>query len=71
MSTPFVHHGFADIDRNGSSANGIVLIGYRLCSFKAKQEAKIASVMSGHDVKGFDYEVMISPLIRWPNLLFH
>ncbi|MEN4909876.1 hypothetical protein, partial [Rahnella bonaserana] len=33
--------------------------------------AKIASVTSGHNVTCFDYEVMISPLFRWPDLVFH
>ncbi|MFM1040466.1 hypothetical protein WFK21_06460, partial [Yersinia enterocolitica] len=33
--------------------------------------AKIASVTSGHNVTCFDYEVMISPLFRWPNSLCH
>jgi len=26
---------------------------------------------SGHNVTCFDYEVMISPLFRWPDLVFH
>ncbi|MHA3573687.1 hypothetical protein ACX1HU_03540, partial [Yersinia enterocolitica] len=29
------------------------------------------SVTSGHNVTCFDYEVMISPLFRWPNSLCH
>ncbi|WP_336770041.1 class I SAM-dependent DNA methyltransferase, partial [Pantoea ananatis] len=33
--------------------------------------AKIASVTSDHNVTCFDYEVMISPLFRWPDLVFH
>ncbi|MHA3576881.1 hypothetical protein ACX1HU_20050, partial [Yersinia enterocolitica] len=28
-------------------------------------------VTSGHNVTCFDYEVMISPLFRWPNSLCH
>ncbi|MDR6092286.1 hypothetical protein QE445_004250, partial [Pantoea ananatis] len=30
-----------------------------------------ASVTSDHNVTCFDYEVMISPLFRWPDLVFH
>ncbi|PKE27568.1 hypothetical protein CWS43_25935, partial [Rahnella sp. AA] len=40
-------------------------------SLEAKLGAKIASVTSGHNVTCFDYEVMISPLFRWPNSLCH
>ncbi|MCX8966843.1 hypothetical protein EHW66_18210, partial [Erwinia psidii] len=39
--------------------------------FEAKLRAKIASVTSGHNVTCFGYEVMISPLFRWPNSLCH
>ncbi|OXM23747.1 hypothetical protein CBI35_11410, partial [Pantoea sp. AV62] len=51
--------------------NGVVLIEYKLSSFEAKLGAKIASVTSGHNVTCFDYEVMISPLFRWPNSVCH
>ena len=44
---------------------------YKLGSLEAKLGAKIASVTSGHNVTCFDYEVMISPLFRWPNSLCH
>jgi hypothetical protein len=71
LSNPFVHRGFADIHRSGSGGNGVVLIEYKLGSFEAKIGAKIASVTSGNNVTCFDYEVMISPLFRWPNLLCH
>ncbi|ARB83664.1 hypothetical protein CEQ36_18860 [Yersinia intermedia] len=42
------------------------VIRYRCAGF-----AKIASVTSGHNVTCFDYEVMISPLFRWPNSVCH
>jgi len=73
LSNPFVHRGFADIHRSGSGSggNGVVLIEYKLGSFEAKFGAKIASVTSGHNVTCFDYEVMISPLFRWPNSVCH
>ncbi|SBL23447.1 virulence protein [Raoultella ornithinolytica] len=48
-----------------------MLIDYKLGSLEAKLGAKIASVTSGHNVTCFDYEVMISPLFRWPNSLCH
>lgn len=48
-----------------------MLIEYKLGSLEAKLGAKIASVTSGHNVTCFDYEVMISPLFRWPNSLCH
>ena len=48
-----------------------MLIEYKLGSFEAKLGAKIASVTSGHNVTCFDYEAMISPLFRWPDLVFH
>jgi len=51
--------------------NGVVLIEYKLGSLKSELGAKIASVTSGHNVTCFDYEVMISPLFRWPDLVFH
>jgi hypothetical protein len=68
LSNPFVHRGFADIHRSGS---GVMLIEYKLGSLEAKLGAKNASVTPGHNVTCFDYEVMISPLFRWPNLLCH
>ena len=48
-----------------------MLIEYKLGSFEAKLGAKIASVTSIHNVTCFDYEVMISPLFRWPNSVCH
>ncbi|WP_064560755.1 hypothetical protein [Buttiauxella brennerae] len=48
-----------------------MLIEYKLGSLEAKLRAKIASVTSGHNVTCFDYEVMISPLFRWPNSVCH
>ena len=54
-----------------SGGNGVVLIEYKLGSFKSELGAKIASVTSGHNVTCFDYEVMVSPLFRWPDLVFH
>jgi len=48
-----------------------MLIEYKLGGFEANLGAKIASVTSGHNVTCFDYEVMISPLFRWPNSLCH
>ncbi len=71
LSNPFVHRRFADIHRSGSGGNSVVLIEHKLGSFEAKLGAKITSVTSGHNVTCFDYEVMISPLFRWPNSLCH
>jgi len=48
-----------------------MLIEYKLGSLEAKLGAKIASVTSGYNVTCFDCEVMISPLFRWPDLVFH
>jgi hypothetical protein len=48
-----------------------VLIEYKLGSFKAKLRAKIASVTSVIMSPVIDYEAMISPLFRWPNLVCH
>lgn len=52
-----------------AGGNGVVLIDYLLGSFEAKLGAKIASVTSGHNATCI--EVMISPLCRWPDLVFH
>ncbi|ATM97874.1 hypothetical protein CRN75_00370 [Yersinia frederiksenii] len=66
---------FADIHCCSSSGNGngngVMLIQYKLGGFEAKLEAKIASVTSGHNVTCFNYDAMISPLFRWPNLVCH
>lgn len=48
-----------------------MLIEYKLGSLEAKLGAKDASVTSGHNVTCFDYEVMISPLFRWPVFVDH
>lgn len=54
LSDPFVHRGFAGIYRTGNSGNGVVLIEYRLGSFKANLRDKIASVTSNHNITCYD-----------------
>lgn len=65
---PTIHRRFVDIDCHSNGGNVAMLFKYKLGSFEAKLGAKIASITSVHNIAQFDYEEMISPLLRRPSL---
>lgn len=54
-----------------SGSNCVLLIEYTQGNFEVRLGAKIASVISGHNVTYFDYEAMISPLFRLKSSQYH